>query len=150
MKCPNCGCLEDKVLESRQIAEGNSIRRRRECIKCSYRFTSYELIEEKQLMVVKRDDRREAFSREKLASGIRRAIEKRPVSQADVDLLLQDIEEAALIAAGEHHEIASMVLGEMIMKRLGELDQVAYIRFASVYRQFKDVKEFIKEIENIL
>ena len=149
MKCPICGFIEDRVLETRLIGDGISIRRRRECISCGYRFTTYEHVEEKKLMVVKRDMRREEFSIEKLSTGINKAIEKRPVSRPDIEELLLTIEEEAIVRAGENHELSSHEIGEMVMKRLHALDQVAYIRFASVYRQFKDVKEFIKEIKNI-
>jgi len=149
MKCPVCACLEDKVLETRFIGEGNSIRRRRECIACGYRFTTYEVVEEKKLMVIKRDERREEFSIDKLASGMDKAIEKRPVSRVVIDDLLREIEEDAIRRAGVSHEISSHELGEMVMEKLHDLDEVAYIRFASVYRQFKGVNEFIREIKNI-
>ena len=149
MKCPICGCIEDKVLETRLIGDSSSIRRRRECISCSYRFTTYEHVEEKKLMVIKRDNRREEFSIDKLASGIDKAIEKRPISRPVIEDLLISIEEEAMVKAGENHEISSMELGKMVMEKLHALDQVAYIRFASVYRQFEDVKEFIKEIKSI-
>jgi len=149
MKCPICGCIDDKVLETRFLLDASIIRRRRECTKCEYRFTTYEHIEEKELMVVKRDGRREKFSREKLSSGINKAIEKRPVSRIVIDELLNSIEEEAAVVGGESHEISSYKIGEMVMEKLHKLDQVAYIRFASVYRKFEDVKEFIKEIESI-
>jgi transcriptional repressor NrdR len=149
MKCPICGKVDDKVLETRLLLEGSIIRRRRECSSCDYRFTTYEHIEEKELMVVKRDGRRENFSKEKLASGINKAIEKRPIPRPVIEDLLSAIEERATLFAGESHEISSYSLGEMIMESLHRLDQVAYIRFASVYRKFEDVKEFIKEIESI-
>ena len=149
MKCPICGCKEDRVLETRLIGDGISIRRRRECISCGYRFTTYEHVEEKKLMVVKRDKRREEFSIEKLSAGINKAIEKRPVSRPQIEELLIAIEEEAIVRAGENHELSSHQIGEMVMEKLHALDQVAYIRFASVYRQFKDVKEFIREIKNI-
>ena len=149
MKCPICNCIEDKVLETRLIGNGSSVRRRRECESCGYRFTTFEQIEEKKLMVVKRDGRREEFSIEKLATGIDKAIEKRPISRPVIDELLQTIEEDASVRAGEAHEISSNELGEAVMEKLHKLDQVAYIRFASVYRQFEDVKEFIREIKNI-
>lgn len=149
MKCPICNCKEDKVLETRLIGNGSSVRRRRECESCGYRFTTFEQVEEKKLMVIKRDGRREEFSREKLSAGIDKAIEKRPVSRLIIDELLQTIEEDANVRAGEAHEISSNELGEAVMEKLHRLDQVAYIRFASVYRQFEDVKEFIREIKNI-
>lgn len=149
MRCPNCGSIDDKVLESRPIASGISVRRRRECLNCGYRFTSYEHIEEKNLMVVKRDERREKFSIEKLSGGIQKAFEKRPVSQNIVVDLINSIEEEANIKAGDTHEISSFELGEMAMERIAKIDSVAYIRFASVYRNFDDVSQFIKEIEKI-
>jgi transcriptional repressor NrdR len=149
LRCPNCGSIDDKVLESRPIASGISVRRRRECLNCGYRFTSYEHIEEKNLMVVKRDERREKFSIEKLSGGIQKAFEKRPVSQNIVVDLINSIEEEANIKAGDTHEISSFELGEMAMERIAKIDSVAYIRFASVYRNFDDVSQFIKEIEKI-
>lgn len=149
MKCPLCNCKEDKVLDTRLIGNGSSIRRRRECESCGYRFTTFEQVEEKKLMVVKRDGRREEFNIDKLASGIDKAIEKRPIPRPVIDDLLHTIEEDASVRVGEAHEISSHELGETVMEKLHELDQVAYIRFASVYRQFEDVKEFIKEIKNI-
>ena len=149
MKCPNCGSMDDRVLESRQIADGSSIRRRRECNGCSYRFTSYEHIEEKKLIIVKRDGRREDFSIDKLAKGVHRAFEKRPVSQSSIDDILGEIETKCNVMANDAREIESSKLGELVMEKLKEVDLVAYIRFASVYRQFDDVKEFIKEIKKI-
>jgi transcriptional repressor NrdR len=149
LKCPNCGETEDKVLESRPIASGISIRRRRECLSCGYRFTSYEHIEEKNIMVVKRDERREHFSIEKLSGGIQKAFEKRPVAQKIIEELINSIEEDAIILSGDKQEIPSSILGEMAMNKIRKIDSIAYIRFASVYRNFKDVDEFIREIENI-
>lgn len=149
MKCPNCGSTDDKVLESRQISGGSSVRRRRVCNSCEYRFTSYEHIEEKKLMIVKKDNRREEFSRDKLSKGLSKACEKRPVSQPAIDTAVIEIHEKANFIAGDAHEINSMRLGEIVMDKLKELDLVAYIRFASVYKQFDDVKEFIKEIKRI-
>jgi transcriptional repressor NrdR len=149
MKCPICGSVDDKVLETRLLLDSSVIRRRRECDSCEYRFTTYEHIEEKELMVVKRDGRREKFSKEKLSSGINKAIEKRPVSRPVFEELLNNIEEEATVFAAESHEISSYKIGELVMEKLHKLDQVAYIRFASVYRKFEDVKEFIKEIESI-
>ena len=149
MRCPSCGSIDDKVLETRQIAYGNSMRRRRECLSCGYRFTSYETIEEKKLMVVKRDDRRELFTLEKLSAGIQTACEKRPVSQLIIDDLLHEVEELCILEAAEKHEISSSRIGDMVMEQLKNIDPVAYIRFASVYRNFENVLEFIKEIEKI-
>lgn len=149
MKCPICDRDDDKVLETRMAIDGGSIRRRRECNACGYRFTTYETIEQKKLMVIKRDERREEFNFDKLASGINKAIEKRPISRSVIDKMLLDIEEEASVIAAESHEISSHDIGEMVMEHLHKLDEVAYIRFASVYRQFKDVNEFIKEIKSI-
>ncbi len=149
MKCPNCSSTDDKVIESRQSADGNAIRRRRACNSCGYRFTSYEHIEEKKLMIVKRDGRREEFSKDKLSRGIYRAFEKRPTPQATIDKLINQIEESAAVKAGDSHEVATDVVGRLLMDKLQEIDLVAYIRFASVYKQFDDVKEFIKEIKSI-
>jgi transcriptional repressor NrdR len=131
------------------IANGESIRRRRECLYCGYRFTSYEHIEDKQLLVIKRDGSRQAYDQKKLEHGIMRAIEKRPIPQSAVDDMLLDIENQARMKAKNTHEIPSTELGEMILKKLYELDKVAYIRFASVYRKFEDVEEFIKEIDRL-
>lgn len=149
MRCPLCGALEDKVIESRSLANGVSIRRRRECVACGYRFTSYEKIEDKPLMVVKRSGRRDPFDRSKLERGIQRALEKRPVSQLTIEEVVSGLEEEAAMKARTTHEIPSTELGEMVLKSLYELDRVAYIRFASVYRKFDSVEEFIREIENL-
>jgi transcriptional repressor NrdR len=149
VKCPLCGSLEDKVLESRSLAGGEAIRRRRECISCSYRFTSYERIEEKSLMVVKRSQRREPFSRDKLEKGIQQALRKRPVSQLQIEEIVSEMEEQAIMTAGNSHEIQSTKLGKMVLDKLYLLDRVAYIRFASVYRNFENVDEFILEIQTL-
>ncbi|MDR1930312.1 MAG: transcriptional regulator NrdR [Treponema sp.] len=149
MRCPHCGNYDDKVIESRTLANGEAIRRRRECNGCGYRFTSYERIEEKQFMVVKRDDRREPFDRLKLERGVRRALEKRPVSQMQIESLVNDIEDEAEMAGRASHEIVSRSLGDLILEKLGKLDKVAYIRFASVYRNFENLDEFMKEIKKI-
>jgi transcriptional repressor NrdR len=147
MRCPHCGSLEDKVIESRSLADGGSIRRRRECLECEYRFTSYERIDEKQLMVVKRSGRREPFSREKIERGIQRALEKRPISQIEIEEIINDLEDESAMIGKSTHEVESAKLGEMVLRRLYSIDDVAYIRFASVYRNFNDVAEFIQEIE---
>ena len=149
MKCPLCGNLDDKVIESRQNISGTSIRRRRECASCGYRFTSYEKVEEIPLMVVKRDDTRQPFDLKKLERGLQRAIEKRPVSQIVVDRILHTIEDEANLRGKSTHEISSEELGEMIMTQLFDLDKVAYVRFASVYRHFENVEEFISVIESL-
>ncbi len=149
MKCPFCESTDDKVIESRMIANGESIRRRRECNSCGYRFTSYEHIEEKKLLVIKRDGSRQPFDQKKLEHGILRAIEKRPIPQETIDEALIDIENQARMRAKNTHELPSMELGEMVLKKLYSLDKVAYVRFASVYRKFEDVEEFVKEIERL-
>ncbi|MEN6477397.1 MAG: transcriptional regulator NrdR [Rectinema sp.] len=147
MRCPHCGSLDDKVIDSRSLANGESIRRRRECLSCNLRFTSYERIEEQPLMVVKRDGRREPFERTKLERGLVRALEKRPVSQLSMENLVNEIEDEAAQTARNSNEIQSSVLGDMVLRRLYSLDKVAYIRFASVYRKYETPDEFIREIE---
>lgn len=149
MRCPHCETYEDKVIESRMLANGESIRRRRECLNCGYRFTSYEHIEEKQIMVIKRDGSRQLFDIKKIEHGILRAIEKRPISHDQIEEILINIENKARMKAFNTHEISSTELGEMVLKSLYTLDKVAYIRFASVYRHFENVEEFVKEIEKL-
>jgi transcriptional repressor NrdR len=149
MRCPHCGTVEDKVVESRTLANGDAVRRRRECISCGYRFTSYERIDETQFMVVKKDGRREPFDRVKLERGIERALEKRPFSQMQVESLVNEIEDATAILSKGSREIASTEIGDQVLKRLGAIDKVAYIRFASVYKHFEDLDEFIKEIKTV-
>ncbi len=147
MKCPFCESLEDKVLESREVEDGNTIRRRRECLACRGRFTSYEKIEERPLMVIKRDGRREAFSRAKVIKGIMHACEKRPVSGSAIEELVDEVERAIHREAGR--EVNSSKIGELVMEKLQGMDKVAYIRFASVYRKFEDVSEFLKEVKEV-
>jgi len=149
MRCPYCGSLDDKVLESRTMVNGESIRRRRECLSCGYRFTSYERIDEKPFMVVKRDLRRQPFDREKLEKGIERALEKRPVSTGMVEQFSNDIEDMAIKIGKENREISTAQLGELVLQKLYEIDKVAYIRFASVYKHFENLEEFITEVQNI-
>ncbi|ORC33931.1 transcriptional regulator NrdR [Marispirochaeta aestuarii] len=149
MRCPHCHEVEDRVVESRQNASGTSIRRRRECLSCGYRFTSYERIEEKPLMVIKRDGRREPFSMDKIEQGIQRSMQKRPVSQKDIEEMLHAIEDEAALISKNSREIRAEEIGEMVLKKLYELDGVAYVRFASVYRMFDNVDEFINEIEKL-
>ncbi len=149
MRCPNCGSLDDKVLESRTMAQGESIRRRRACVSCGYRFTSYERIEEKPFMVVKRDGRRQPFDRTKLEKGIERALEKRPVSMTTMENLLNDIEDKAIMKGHSTREISTEDLGDLVLEELNAVDKVAYIRFASVYRHFEDLDEFINEVNKI-
>ena len=147
MKCPYCGHKDDKVLDSRSVREGEGVRRRRECLACARRFTTYEEIEELRLTVVKRDERREPFDRSKILNGMLTACEKRPVSVAKLEAAVDEIERA-LYNAGRK-EIRSVEIGDMVIEKLKRLDQVAYIRFASVYRQFEDVTQF-KELVEVL
>jgi len=148
VKCPYCGYKEDKVIDSRSSAEGNSVRRRRECLKCEKRFTTYEHIEQIPLLVVKKDGRREAFERNKILSGIVKACEKRPVSLKMMESLVTSIERAVM--RKYEKEIPASVVGELVMEKLAGVDEVAYVRFASVYRQFKDVNQFMNELQEIL
>ena len=150
MRCPKCGAEEDKVIESRALADGRTIRRRRQCLTCEYRFTSYERVEEKQLMVVKKTkDRREPFDRAKLEKGIQQAVRKRQVSQAQIATIIDELEEQAIQEGMDSHEITASRLGELVLDTLDDLDTVAYIRFASVYRNFESVDEFMREIERL-
>ncbi len=148
MKCPFCGATDDKVVDSRESREGEVIRRRRECVSCGRRFTSYETIEEIPYMVVKNDGRREAFDRKKLRAGLVKACEKRPVPPARLDAIVDEIE--TLLHDAEEREIATTRIGSLVMERLRELDKVAYVRFASVYRKFEDVDEFLLELKNLI
>jgi len=148
MKCPYCGHEEDKVVDSRSSQEGDAIRRRRECLKCQRRYTTYEHIEGVSLMVVKKDGRRESFDRKKILSGLVKSCEKRPVSVEKLEDTVDDIERT--LQRNFDKEVESVEVGELIMQRLGKLDQVAYVRFASVYREFKDVNQFMKELKQIL
>lgn len=149
MRCPYCGSMDDKVLESRTMANGESIRRRRECISCGYRFTSYEHIEEKPFMVVKRDGRRQPFDRNKLAKGIERALEKRPISTTSLENIVNEIEDQAIMKGKTNREISTEELGDLVLEKLNLVDKVAYIRFASVYRHFENLDEFIKEVNKL-
>ncbi len=148
MRCPFCGHLEDKVVDSRGTKEGEAIRRRRECLKCSRRFTTYEQIEQTLPLLKKKDGRWEPFDRNKLLAGLRKACEKRPVSQAAIEVLADEIERECFNRNGR--EVTASELGEMVMARLHQLDEVAYVRFASVYRQFKDVTQFMEEVQRLL
>jgi transcriptional repressor NrdR len=148
MKCPYCGFIEDKVIDSRPTDEGLAIRRRRECLKCQKRFTTYEKFESLPLMVVKKDKSRQVFDREKLLNGLLRACEKRPVSIIDLEKMVEEIE--SQIYNLLKREITTQEIGEMVMPRLKELDEVAYVRFASVYRQFKDINTFMDELRKLL
>jgi transcriptional repressor NrdR len=143
MRCPACGHQEDRVIDSRSTREGRAIRRRRECLACSHRFTTYEYVEANTLMVVKKDSRREPFNREKLITGIQRACEKRPVSAADIEDLVDRIE-------SELSKLGPEVMSHQVGEQLQRLDEVAYVRFASVYRHFKDVNQFMEEIQGLM
>ena len=149
MRCPHCGSIDDKVIDSRTLANGEAIRRRRECERCGYRFTSYERTEDKQFMVIKKDGRREPFDRYKIERGIVHALEKRPVSRLQIENLVNEIEDESAISSKDSREIDSRVIGDMILERLGIIDKVAYIRFASVYRHFENLDEFIQEINKL-
>ncbi len=149
MRCPHCGNHDDKVIDSRTLANGEAIRRRRECNGCGYRFTSYERIEDKPFMVIKRDGRREPFDRAKIERGVQRALEKRPVSQMSIESIVNEIEDASVITGKANHEIASSDIGELVLEKIGAIDRVAYIRFASVYRHFDDLNEFVREIQKL-
>ncbi|MCX5695688.1 MAG: transcriptional regulator NrdR [Candidatus Omnitrophica bacterium] len=148
MKCPFCGYKEDKVVDSRSTAEESAVRRRRECLKCGKRFTTYEYIEEVSLMVIKKDGRREPFDRKKILAGIIRACEKRPVSMEKMEEIITWVERS--IQKKSDREVLSSRIGELVMEKLKLLDDVAYVRFASVYRQFKDVGQFMLELRDIL
>lgn len=151
MKCIYCGFSESKVIDSRSTDEGNSIRRRRECLKCGRRFTTYEVIEHTPILVIKNDGTRQPFDASKIKAGVIKACEKRPVAMQDIDKLVLSIEKE--VAGALEQEITSQKIGEMVMVHLKELDQVAYIRFASVYRQFRDVTtfvDFINEFEKMM
>jgi len=148
VKCPFCGSTKDKVVDSRESGLGDAIRRRRECQDCSRRFTSYERIEEIPYLVIKRDGRREAFDRAKLMAGLHRACEKRPVSAKELATLADDVEQ--MVQDSVDREVETNVIGEMVVERLKELDKVAYVRFASVYRRFEDVQEFVAELRDLL
>ena len=148
MKCPFCGHLKDKVVDSRESGSGDTIRRRRECLECARRFTSYERIEEIPYLVIKKDGRREALDRQKLIVGLHRACEKRPVSAKALVQIVDEVEQ--MVQDAPDREIEARYIGEKIMERLKELDKVAYVRFASVYRQFEDVEEFMAELRGLL
>lgn len=148
MKCPFCGSSDDRVVDSRESREGEVIRRRRECVACGRRFTSYETIEEIPYMVVKNDGRREAFDRRKLRAGLVKACEKRPVAAARLDAIVDEIEKD--LHETEEREMPTSHIGGLVMERLRELDKVAYVRFASVYRKFEDVDEFLHELKSLI
>ena len=149
MRCPVCGETEDKVLETRTTSNGSAMRRRRVCLKCGYRFTSYERVEDKPITVIKKNGDYQHFDISKIERGIRICTDKRNISGETIDNLINDIEEAIKIQAGPRHEITSAAIGEETLKHLYKVDKVAYIRFASVYRAFDNVEQFVQEIESL-
>ncbi|MDD5246422.1 MAG: transcriptional regulator NrdR [Candidatus Omnitrophica bacterium] len=148
MRCPYCGHKEDKVVDSRATAEESAVRRRRECLKCGKRFTTYEYVEEVSLMVIKKDGSRQAFDRKKITSGIIKACEKRQISMEKIEEIVTQVERA--LQKKPDREVPASRIGELVMERLKTVDDVAYVRFASVYRQFKDVGQFMSELKDIL
>ena len=148
MKCPFCGFMDSKVIETRTVEETNSIRRRRECLECQQRFTTYEKLESIPLVVIKKDKTRETFDREKVLAGIITACEKRQVPAAKMEAMVDEIEQQLLNSL--EREIPSSAIGELVMEKLKEVDEVAYVRFASVYRQFKDINTFMEELKKLL
>ncbi len=148
MKCPACGHIESKVIDSRASDEGKSIKRRRECLACQRRFNTYEVVENIPLMVIKKNDSREPFDRNKIMNGIIRACQKRPVSIEQIEKIVNDIENE--LQNSLNNEVPTSKIGSLIMDKLKDIDAVSYVRFASVYREFKDVETFMREIENIL
>ena len=148
MKCPSCGHLEDKVIDSRSAKEGQAIRRRRECLACQRRFTTYETVETTPLLVIKKDGRREPFSRDKILNGLLRACEKRPIPAERIHAIVDTLE-AEVMQKGLD-EVHSSEIGERVMAELHQLDEVAYVRFASVYRHFKDLNQFLEELRSLL
>jgi transcriptional repressor NrdR len=147
MRCPKCGCQDDKVIDSRASREGATIRRRRECLSCGYRFTTYEEIERGGLVVVKRDGRREEFSREKLLSGLRKACQKRPISPKVIEDLVERISNE--VNDKYEREVPAEVIGKLVMEGLRQMDEVAYVRFASVYRRFQEATDFVQEVKKL-
>ena len=148
MQCPACRNLEDKVVDSRELMDGEAIRRRRECVKCGRRFTTYERIEEHPLMVVKKDGRREPYDRKKVLAGLQKACEKRPVATEQLEQIVERLERD--LAREFEKEVNAQEIGERLMRELHDLDEVAYVRFASVYRSFKDVTQFMEELKGLL
>ncbi len=147
MKCPKCGAMQDKVVDSRPLKDGAAVRRRRECLSCSYRYTTYEEVEGEDLRVLKRDGRYESFDRRKLLSGLEKACEKRPVSREVIEKTVESIVED--LRRKYRDEIPTTAIGERVMFKLREIDEVAYVRFASVYRKFRDIKEFVSTVESL-
>jgi len=148
MQCPFCGHLHDKVIDSRESKEGDAIRRRRQCLGCERRFTTYERIDEIPYMVVKKDGRREKFDRQKVLAGLLKACEKRPVSMAKLSEIVNEVE--ARVTDSPDREISTIIIGELLMERLRSLDKIAYVRFASVYRDFQDEAAFFEELKSLM
>ncbi|MGG7143731.1 transcriptional regulator NrdR [Clostridium nigeriense] len=148
MRCPFCSFEESKVVDSRSTDDNTTIRRRRECLKCNKRYTTYEKVEDIPILVVKRDSTRENFNKEKIINGLIRACQKRPVSRMQIEELAEDIEKT--ISNKMITEVNSKIIGEMVMERLKEVDEISYVRFASVYREFKDINTFLEEIKNLV
>jgi transcriptional repressor NrdR len=147
MRCPKCGCQDDKVIDSRASREGATIRRRRECTACGYRFTTYEEVEREGLMVLKRDGRHEEFSKEKLLSGVKKACQKRPITPKVMEDLVEHIVD--VVTSKFEQEVPAEVIGKMVMDGLREIDDVAYVRFASVYRRFQEATDFVQEVKKL-
>ncbi len=147
MKCPYCGADNDRVIDTRIIKEGEAVRRRRECLSCGKRFTTYEYVEKTPIYVIKKDGTREAFERQKLLQGVLTACHKRPISREKIEKLVDEV--IAVISDLSKAEIKSRFIGEEVMKRLKEIDEISYVRFASVYREFKDKEEFLKELKKL-
>src|SRR3989440_12210739 len=147
MRCPKCGCQDDKVIDSRASREGATIRRRRQCLSCAYRYTTYEEIERAGLFVLKRDGRREEFSKEKLLSGVKKACQKRPISPKTIEDLVERIVNE--VSDKHEREVPGEFIGKLVMEGLRELDEVAYVRFASVYRRFQEATDFVQEVKKL-
>ena len=148
MRCPGCSSLDNKVVDSRTARDGDAIRRRRECLSCGVRFTTYEYVERTPVLVIKKDGRREPFRREKLADGVSKACEKRPIPREAIEALLDRVENA--VESLGQGEVESREIGEIVMEELARIDQISYVRFASVYREFRDVRHFLDEIRGLL
>lgn len=148
MRCPGCGHEDDRVIDSRSVREGQAVRRRRECLECRHRFTTYEFVEQAAVLVIKKDGRREPYARDRVLAGLIKACEKRPISRQQLEELVDDVERDVL--SDTRAEVSSRDIGEAVMDRLQRLDEVAYVRFASVYRSFRDLNQFMDELRGLL
>lgn len=148
MRCPGCGHEDDRVIDSRSVRDGQAVRRRRECLECRHRFTTYEFVEQAAVLVIKKDGRREPYARDRVLSGLIKACEKRPISRQQLEELVDDVERDVL--SDTRAEVSSRDIGEAVMDRLQRLDEVAYVRFASVYRSFRDLTQFMDELRGLL